>query len=187
MTSFSLLALSFGMAMDAFAVCVAKGATNNYDRFSVALRQGIFFGVVEAVAPAIGFGLGQVAQGWMASFDHWVAFGLLVGLGIKFLKEAMSEFESQPTQSHTSFFVLLITAIATSVDSMVVGVSLALLNVNIWVACLLIGVATTMMTTLGLYMGHRLGLRFGRLAMVIGGMVLICIGSVILYTHLQTH
>ncbi len=187
MNLFALTALSFGMAMDAFAVAVAKGASDSHPRFLRALQGGLFFGVVEGIAPFIGYYLGKAAESWVQTFDHWVAFGLLGVLGVRFIYAAMNgdddEDDGAPTQN---FALMLVTAIATSIDSVVVGVSLAFLEVNIYLACVLIGIATTIMASGGLYLGNRLGARFGRYAMSVGGLMLIGIGVFILITHLSS-
>lgn len=184
MNLLTLTTLSFGMAMDAFAVAIAKGAGNPKPRFWQAVQGGLFFGVVEGFAPLIGYFLGKVAHGWMQVFDHWIAFGLLSVLGVRFIYGAVGESEQDKASSGQSFALMLITAIATSIDSVVVGVSLAFLEVNIFLACTMIGVATTIMATMGLYLGNRLGASFGRYAMGVGGLVLIGIGVFILGTHL---
>lgn len=183
MNIFALTSLSFGMSMDAFAAATAKGATNKHSNFIRALQAGLFFGVVEAVAPLIGYGLGSVVSEQVASIDHWLAFVLLTILGVRFIVQAFND-KPYDNERQQGCWLLVMTAIATSVDSMVVGVSLAFLHVNIGLACLLIGVATTIMATLGLYLGNRLGQRFGRWAMALGGVVLMVIGVLILYSHL---
>lgn len=183
MNIIALTSLSFGMSMDAFAAALAKGATDKHPRFIKALKGGLFFGVIEGIAPLMGFLLGTVASDKVASFDHWVAFGLLGFLGVRFIREALYGTQSDQPQ-RIGFAMLLLTAVATSVDSVVVGVSLAFLEANIWLASVLIGMATAIMATTGLYVGHRLSEQFGRVAMGCGGVVLMVIGVFILYTHL---
>ncbi|STZ08979.1 putative sporulation protein YtaF [Moraxella caprae] len=202
MNALTLTTLSFGMAMDAFAVAVAKGASEQRPRLWQTVQGGLFFGVVEGFAPFIGYCLGKATESWVQTFDHWVAFGLLGALGGRFIYEAVyydeqadkqtneQQAEQQDKQKQTStsnIALMLITAIATSIDSVVVGVSLAFLDVNIVLACVLIGFATTIMATGGLYLGNRLGASFGRYAMGVGGVVLIGIGVFILGTHLAEH
>lgn len=186
MNLLTLTTLSFGMAMDAFAVAIAKGASNPHPRFFRALQGGLFFGVVEGIAPFIGYYLGRAAENWVQAFDHWLAFGLLGVLGLRFIYGAIkTDNDEQADASTQNFALMLITAIATSIDSVVVGASLAFLDVNIYLACALIGLATTIMATGGLYLGNRLGAKFGRYAMGVGGLVLIGIGGFILMTHLS--
>lgn len=205
MNALTLTTLSFGMAMDAFAVAVAKGASERHPRLWQAVQGGLFFGVVEGFAPFIGYCLGKATEylggatgSWVQAFDHWVAFGLLGALGVRFIRGAAccDEQANQKTNEQkaaqkqadmSSIALMLITAVATSIDSVVVGVSLAFLDVNIVLACVLIGLTTTVMATGGLYLGNRLGASFGHYAMGVGGVVLIGIGMFILGTHLAEH
>lgn len=186
----SLVALALGMSMDAFATAIAKGATYQNPSLTRALKAGVFFGVIEGVAPIIGWLLGEAAQGWLSHVDHWVAFALLSFLAFKFMRDALKGDvqikDDQQNMAKSGFGLMLITAVATSIDSLVVGVSLAFLEVNIWLAAALIGLATMIMVTLGLYLGNRLGRRFGRVAMFVGGVVLLMIGTTILVSHLMS-
>lgn len=188
MSIISLVALAFGMSMDAFATAIAKGATYQNPSLTRALKAGVLFGVIEGVAPIIGWLLGEAAQGWLSHVDHWVAFALLSFLAFKFMRDALKGDvqikDDQQNMAKSGFGLMLITAVATSIDSLVVGVSLAFLEVNIWLAAALIGLATMIMVTLGLYLGNRLGRRFGRVAMFVGGVVLLMIGTTILVSHL---
>ena len=207
MNALTLTTLSFGMATDAFAVAVAKGASERHPRLWQAVQGGLFFfGAVEGLAPFIGYCLGKATESWVQVFDHWVAFGLLGALGVWFIygavchdeqadKQANEQKAEQQAEQHDkqgqanalNIALMLITAIATSIDSVVVGVSLAFLDVNIIKACVLIGLATTIMATGGLYLGNQLGASFGRYAMGVGGVVLIGIGVFILAIHLTEH
>lgn len=184
MNLLALTSLSFGMSMDAFAAALAKGAADKNSNWILALKGGVFFGVVEAIAPMLGFLLAKVASDQVASFDHWIAFVLLMVLGMRFMTQAIWGGQSSTQVIASNQAMLLMTAIATSIDSMVVGVSLAFLEVNIYLACALIGLTTTLMATIGLYLGNRLGRYFGKVAMAFGGVVLMVIGSGILYSHL---
>ena len=190
MSIISLMALAFGMSMDAFATAIAKGATYQNPSLVRALKAGVLFGAIEGVAPIVGWLLGEAAQGWLSHVDHWLAFVLLGFLAIKFMRDALKGDVQikgdQQTMAKSGFGLMLITAVATSIDPLVVGVSLAFLEVNIWLAAVLIGLATMIMVTLGLYLGNRLGLRFGRVAMFVGGVVLLMIGTTILVGHLMS-
>lgn len=184
MSWFALIVLAFGMSMDAFSVAIAKGTAARGMTFTKAIKHGLVFGVVEAIAPILGWLLGMVAQQWMASVDHWIGFTLLTILGIRCIYEAIWSDDDDDDAPNRTGVWLFITAIATSIDAMVVGVSLAFLEVNIWLAALMIGLATTTMATIGLYLGRQLGERFGKGAMIAGGLVLVAIGASILYSHL---
>lgn len=147
----SLVALALGMSMDAFATAIAKGATYQNPSLTRALKAGVLFGVIEGVAPIIGWLLGEAAQGWLSHVDHWVAFALLSFLAFKFMRDALTGDvqikDDQQNMAKSGFGLMLITAVATSVDSLVVGVSLAFLEVNIWLAAALIGLATMILVS----------------------------------------
>ncbi len=184
MSLIALIILAFGMSMDAFSVAIAKGTAARGMSMTKAIKHGLVFGVVEAIAPVIGWLMGKVAHQWMESVDHWIGFVLLMILGIRCIYEAIWGGDDDDASDTRTGVWLFITAIATSIDAMVVGVSLAFLEVNIITAALMIGLATTVMATTGLYLGRRLGERFGKGAMIAGGMMLMVIGSSILYNHL---
>ncbi|WP_058912909.1 manganese efflux pump MntP [Entomohabitans teleogrylli] len=178
------LLLAFGMSMDAFAASIGKGATLHKPRFSEALRTGLIFGVIEAITPLIGWGLGMLASKVVLQWNHWIAFGLLLFLGIRMIVEGLrtdNEQDAEPVRRH-GFWLLVTTAIATSLDAMAVGVGLAFLNVNIIQTALAIGCATMIMSTLGMMIGRFIGPLLGKRAEILGGLVLIGIGCQILWS-----
>ena len=186
MNVISTALLALAMSTDAFAAAIGKGAALHKPKLSEALRTGIIFGLIEAITPLIGWGIGTVATQYVATWDHWIAFTLLVVLGLHMIYkgfEASEQSEEKPNR-HT-FIVLAITAFATSIDAMAVGVSLAFLDVNIIMTAVAIGLATFTMVTLGVMLGRMLGLLVGKRAEILGGVVLIAIGSYILYEHLN--
>ncbi len=181
----SIAALALAMSTDAFAAAVGKGAALQRARFKEALRTGLIFGVIECLTPVIGWALGTVAAPYVSAWDHWIAFTLLLGLGLKMIREGLSapgEKEVKP-ESH-SFWLLAVTGFATSIDAMAVGVGLAFIDANIWVIAAAIGLATFTMVTLGVMVGRGIGTVVGKRAEVVGGLVLIVVGSLILYEHL---
>ncbi|BDH45484.1 putative manganese efflux pump MntP [Salmonella enterica subsp. enterica serovar Choleraesuis] len=180
----STVLLALGMSMDAFAVSIGKGATLDKPNFREALRTGLIFGVIEAITPLIGWALGLLATRFVMSWSHWIAFGLLLFLGLRMLVEGIrgAEDDAPPPQRH-SFWLLATTAVATSLDAMAVGVGLAFLNVSIIHTALAIGCATFLMTTIGMMVGRFIGPLLGKRAEILGGLVLIGIGCEILYSH----
>jgi putative Mn2+ efflux pump MntP len=177
--------LAFGMSMDAFAVSISKGASLHKPKFSEALRTGLIFGGVEAITPLIGWGLGMLASQFILEWNHWIAFILLVFLGGRMLIEGWrggEDSEEQAPNRH-GFWLLVTTAIATSLDAMAVGVGLAFLQVNIVYTALAIGCATLVMTTIGMMVGRFIGPLLGKRAEILGGIVLIGIGVQILWSH----
>ncbi|WP_431283037.1 manganese efflux pump MntP family protein [Humitalea sp. 24SJ18S-53] len=183
MTPIAITVLALSMSVDAFAAAIGRGATTQRIGLGDAMRTGIVFGVVEATTPLIGWGAGILAAGYIAAIDHWVAFVLLAAVGGRMLLEAARRKEDE-VPSGRSPWVLIVTAIGTSIDAMAVGVSLAFLQVNIWAIAAAIGFATFCMATGGMLAGRLLGSRFGRIAEALGGAALIILGSTILYEHL---
>ncbi|WP_327436772.1 manganese efflux pump MntP [Nitrincola tapanii] len=173
------------MSTDAFAAAVGKGACLYKPKFREALRMGVIFGTIEAITPLLGWLLGQVAVTFVESWGHWIAFGLLTAIGLHMIHEGLQPVEaceSKPT-SH-SFWKLGLTAVGTSIDALAVGVSLAFLDVNIFWAASMIGLATMTMVTLGVLLGRTLGALIGHRAEILGGLVLIGVGATLLITQL---
>lgn len=188
MNPLSTLLLALGMSADAFAAAAAKGAVLARPRLREALRVGLIFGGTEALTPLIGWALGRAASGHIAAVDHWLAFALLLAIGIKMIhdglgRDADADADAARPPRH-GFAVLALTALGTSMDALAVGVTLALIGANIWISALAIGTASFTMATIGVLAGHRLGTRLGRHAEVVGGVVLILVGTAILFEHL---
>ena len=178
--------LALAMSTDAFAAAVGKGAALHRPHLREALRTGLIFGVIEGLTPVVGWLLGQVAAPYVSAFDHWIAFVLLGGLGLRMIREGWSgdEEEAEKPGRH-SFWLLAITGVATSIDAMVVGVGLAIMDADIAITATAIGFSTFVMVTLGVMLGRVLGRIAGKRAEIIGGIILIGIGSLILYEHLS--
>ncbi len=178
--------LAFAMSTDAFAAAVGKGAALHKPRFSEALKTGLIFGVIEAITPVVGWGLGLAAAPYVEAWDHWIAFVLLCGLGLLMVRNGCTlreEPEARPAKH--SFWVLAATGFATSIDAMAVGVGLAFLEVDIISTAAAIGLTTMIMVTLGVMLGRVLGAMVGRRAEIAGGVILIGIGALILFEHLS--
>jgi|SRR5690606_32475059 len=174
------------MSTDAFAAAVSKGASLTRPTLSEALRTGVIFGVIEALTPIIGWALGSVAAPYVKASDHWIAFVVLGVLGLRMIYNGLRDEQDEDTRPRMrhSFWLLAATGLATSIDAMAVGVTLAFIDSNILITALVIGAATLLMVTLGVMVGRILGAALGRRAEVLGGAALICIGSLILYEHL---
>jgi manganese efflux pump family protein len=183
MNLFAILIIAFSMSADAFAAALGKGAALDRPNLGEAIRTGLVFGIVEAVTPMIGWGAGLAASAYISAVDHWIAFSLLAVIGGKMIWDSMRRPVEEKRQKRHSLGVLLITAIGTSIDAMAVGVTLAFLDVNILVAAVAIGLATFVMTAIGVMVGRIIGGKFGRIAEALGGLGLILIGSKILIQH----
>lgn len=184
MNPIALLLLALAMSTDAFAAAIGKGASLNKPRFSEALRMGLIFGVIEATTPLIGWLIGKSAASYVQSWAHWIAFFLLLALGLHMIYESLkpSSEEVEKPSRHSSIKIFL-TALGTSIDAMAVGVGLAFIDVNIWIASGLIGLATTIMVTLGVMIGRTVGSILGRRAESFGGITLIGVGLWILLSN----
>lgn len=185
MNPFSLVMLALAMSTDAFAAAIGKGSSLDKPHLTEALRIGFIFGSVEAVTPVIGWLAGQAASQFIENWDHWIAFTLLLILGLHMMHNGFKvpEEETEKTKQH-SLFLLIVTAIATSIDALAVGVSLAFIETNILVAALAIGLATMTMVTVGVLLGRVIGTFVGGRAEILGGVVLVFVGATVLYEHL---
>ena len=191
MSPFAILILSLSMSADAFAAAIGRGAQQRPD-FVQAIRSGLVFGIIEALTPLIGFGLGIIAAGLVEAIDHWIAFGLLGAVGAKMIWEAFKRDEDATEEQapapmaagRAGKLALVATAIGTSIDAGAIGVGLALLGENIWIIAAAIGATTFVLATLGLLIGKVAGTRLGRIVELVGGVALIVLGSKILMEHL---
>lgn len=183
-----LLILAFGLAVDAFAAAIAKGAAAREHRLRDALKVGLTFGACEAITPAIGWLLGTALNRYIMAYDHWIAFALLSAVGLHLIKESLTpqaeEEAAEKPRNHFSPLRLILTGFATSIDATAVGVSLAVINVNLFYACTVIGVVSATMSTVGVMIGKKAGALLGRRAEALGGIALIAIGATILVEHL---
>jgi manganese efflux pump family protein len=183
MNSFAIVIIAFSMSADAFAAALGKGSALHRPRLSEAIRTGLVFGTVEAVTPVVGWAAGLAASAYIAAIDHWIAFALLAVIGGKMIWDSVRRPTEQERPKRHSLGLLLVTAIGTSIDAMAVGVTLAFLGAQIVVTALAIGLATFLMSTIGIMVGRLIGERFGRIAEVLGGLGLIVIGAKILIEH----
>ena len=174
------------MSTDAFAAAVGKGSALKNPQWREALRTGIIFGTIEAITPVVGWMAGSFAASYVSAWDHWIAFVLLGGLGLRMIWAGWQPGDEKTADkpSQHSFWLLALTGFATSIDAMAVGVGLAFLDVNIYPIAICIGLTTFVMVTLGVMVGKVLGNIAGKRAEIVGGILLIGIGSAILYEHL---
>lgn len=182
-----LLLLAVGLSMDAFAVSVCKGLSVKRAGVRESAVCGVWFGGFQGLMPLIGFFLGTLFADAIEAFDHWVAFGLLAVIGINMLKEAFEKGECDCCDKNGDFSVktMFVMAVATSIDALAVGISLAMAgNVNIYIAVALIGATTFVLSALGVKIGNLFGSRFEKKAQIAGGVILILLGVKILLEHL---
>ena len=175
--------IAVGLSMDAFAVSVCKGLSTQTLQRRHYLIVGAWFGGFQALMPTLGYLLGSAFEQYITSVDHWVAFILLSVIGGNMLKEAFSKDEETTDASFAPKVMLL--AVATSIDALAVGITLALLpGVNIAAAVLFIGCITFILSAVGLKVGNVFGLKYKNKAEMVGGAILILMGLKILLEHL---
>jgi putative Mn2+ efflux pump MntP len=180
------LVLALSLSMDSFAAALGTGAVLRRPGLGEALRVGLLFGGVQLAMPLIGFALGLTFASYVEAVDHWIAFLLLLGVGGKMLWESLSgdeDDEDDSPRGRLGLGRLFLMAVATSIDAAAVGVSLAVMDVDIVGVCLLIGVVTFGMASSGVLMGRAAGPLFGKRAELLGGLGLIAIGVKILVEH----
>ena len=177
-----LILIAVGLAMDAFAVSVCKGLSMSKMEWKKAVIIGLYFGGFQALMPLIGYVLGVGFEDKIKSLDHWIAFVLLVFIGMNMIKEAFEIKEE--SNDKIDFKTMIILGIATSIDALAVGVTFAFLNVNIMLAISLIGIITFIISMIGVKIGNVFGDKYETKAELAGGFILIFLGVKILLEHL---
>ena len=179
-----ILLLGISLSMDAAAVAICKGLSMKKIDWRKAIIIGLYFGIFQAIMPLIGYFLGSTFENLVTNIDHWIAFILLVLIGINMIREAMSKDDNSNCNDKVDFRTMIVLAIATSIDALAVGVTFAFLNVNILLASSIIGITTFIISLIGVKIGNRFGTKFESKAAILGGIVLIIIGIKILLEHL---
>jgi manganese efflux pump family protein len=179
----TILLIAVGLAMDAFAVSIAKGISLNHDRRKSALLLASFFGGFQMLMPTIGWVVGQSLRDVIMGIDHWIAFSLLTIIGAKMIYDSTKR-ENENGEDKLRLHTLLTLAVATSIDALMVGLSFAFLQTSLIEPILLIGLITFSLSMVGFYFGCGLGRVFGNRIKILGGLILIAIGVRILIEHL---
>jgi putative Mn2+ efflux pump MntP len=184
MDMITLFGLAIALAMDAFAVALGCGLVLERLTARHLFRLGWHFGLFQAMMPVFGWLAGLTVQRWIESYDHWVAFALLAFVGGKMIREAFQDRETRASRDDpTRGMSLIMLSVATSIDALAVGLSLAIVGISVWFPALVIGMVALVMTVLGMLLGRRAGARWGRRVEVAGGVILIGIGLKILWEH----
>lgn len=180
----TLFALAAGLSMDAFAVSICKGLAMHKATLKKAAIVGIWFGGFQALMPAIGYLLGMQFREKIVFIDHWIAFVLLVLIGVNMIREACGK-ESEETDDSLAFKEMFVLAVATSIDALAVGITFAFLAVHIFWAVVFIGIVTFCFSIAGVKIGNGFGTRYKAKAELAGGVILIFLGIKILLEHLD--
>lgn len=185
MDHLTLFGIAVALAMDAFAVALGVGLTVSPLTKRHLFRLGFHFGMFQALMPILGWLAGLTVRHYIESYDHWIAFGLLIFVGGKMLHEAFQdEAHNEAKEDPTKGFTLIILSIATSIDALAVGLTLAMLNVSVWLPSIVIGIVAGVLTVVGMLLGRRAGTVWGKRVEIFGGIVLCGIGIKILVQHL---
>lgn len=184
MTILEIIIIAVGLGMDASAVCLAAAGAGYAEDARAKFRLSFHFGLFQFLMPVLGWFLGISFVSYFKAFDHWVAFFLLAFVGIRMICEGLGKSPETQKKDPSRGAAMVMLSIATSIDALAVGLSLAVLDVNIWYPSIIIGVTTVCMSLLAIKIGIKLCVLFGRQMEVAGGCILIFIGIRILFVHL---
>ena len=179
-----VLLIAVGLAMDACVVSAGAGASGRSSGGRATFRLGFHFGIFQFLMPILGWFAGRTIAGAIASVDHWIAFVLLGIVGGRMIRSGIKGEEDTEADDPSKGWSLIILSIATSIDALAVGFSLAMIEVDIWFPAVVIGIVTAGMSVAGLRLGARLGARFGNRMEIVGGVILIFVGARIVFEHL---
>ena len=182
MSSVEVALIALALSIDAFAVSMAAAAAGRVHGSRAVFRLSFHFGLFQFLMPVVGWAAGATLEPLIASFDHWIAFLLLMVVGIRMLIPSNGS-KAMQLDDPTRGLMLLTLATATSIDALAVGLSLAMLRINVWLPSVVIGIVAASMSLVGIYLGSRLQVRLGRKAEILGGIILIFIAIRIVAEH----
>jgi manganese efflux pump family protein len=180
----TIFLIAVGLNFDSLAVSISTGLIVNRIRFDQAVRIALVMAFFQGSMPFIGWFLGSQIKDFIIDYDHWIAFVLLLLIGAKMIYESLKKEEEKKQFNPLKFAVMIGMAIATSIDALIVGVSFAFIDINIFVAIIIIGSLTFLISMLGMLLGKKAGGLFGKKMEIVGGLILILIGTKILIQHL---
>jgi len=181
----TIIAIALGLAMDAFAVSIAIGAAYEKPAINHAFRAALAFGIFQAIMPLAGWFAGLAIRDSIEAYGHWVAFCLLGAIGCKMIYESFKVKRVEPQSNRLSIPMLLVLAVATSIDALAVGITLSfVLAGSLVITVVIIGVVTFLLSYVGVYIGKSFGHFFETSIEALGGLILLGIGTKILLEHL---
>ncbi len=180
----TIVIIAVGLSMDAFAVSIVSGAAYKQLHVNHALRMALFFGIFQAFMPLVGSLAGMTIREYIANYDHWIAFGILCGVGGKMIYESFKIGPAKKVPDPSNIVSLLFLAVATSIDALAIGITLSFLKVPLVVAVTIIGLVTFVLSYLGVFIGGKFGHFFENKIEAVGGLILIGLGAKILFVHL---
>ena len=182
-----IILIAVGLALDAFAVSVVAGTTRLASAPRSVFRLSFHFGLFQFLMPVIGWYGGTTVAHLISAWDHWVALALLAFVGGRMIRSGLSSNVESFSRDPSRGLTMVMLSVATSIDALAVGLSLAMLRINVWYPAAVIGLVTAALSVGGLLGGHRLGARFGKRMEVLGGIILILIGLRIVVLHLTAN
>ena len=184
MSIIEIALIGVGLAMDAFAGSICKGLAMRRMNYKKAIIIAAFFGVFQALMPALGYVLGTTFANKIAAIDHWIAFILLALIGANMIKEALSSDDDECQDDSLRLGDLIMLSIATSIDALAVGITFAFFNVSLLLSVSMIGIITFIICVIGVKVGNVFGEKYKSKAELAGGLILIVMGAKILIDHL---
>ena len=178
-----IIVIAFGLVLDAFAVSLGAGAVGRIGNHRGAIRLAFHFGLFQFLMPVLGWYVGFKIEPLVKSVDDWIAFFLLSYIGVKMIWDSykpVDEFRRDPSKGKE----MVLLSVATSIDALVVGFSLAILMINVWYPAIIIGIVTALLSITGIYLGKVIGSKIGKKLEIMGGLIIIGIGLKILISHL---
>jgi putative Mn2+ efflux pump MntP len=176
--------IAVGLAMDAFAVSLGIGTGRQADTRRAKFRLAFHFSIFQTGMTILGWLAGSTIVKYIAAFDHWVAAGLLTYVAVNMIRSGIhpdaETYQSDPSKGK----ILIVLSVATSLDALAVGLSMAMLKTAVWMPSIIIGVVTFLLSSVGLLAGGELGKKFGKRMEILGGLILLAIGARVVYTHL---
>ena len=182
MNIFEIILTSIALASDAFAVSICKGIIIKKNKTKESIIIATYFGLFQGLMTLLGFLFGKLFYNLIVNFDHWIAFIFLLIIGINMIIES---FKENSMNDNIKFSEMIFLSIATSIDALVIGITLSLLNINIIIAILFITLITFILSLIGSLFGNILSKKINIKMEIIGGIILILLGVKILFEHLN--
>ena len=183
MSVLEIFLIGVSLSMDAFAVSLCKGLSMKELNVRSCLIIGLYFGLFQGIMPLIGYYLGETFESTITSIDHWATFIMLLIVGINMIRETLSN-EVSTINDEIDFKTMIPLAIATSIDALAVGITFSFFEINIFASIILIALTTFTLSVIGTYIGNKFGSKYSKVSSIIGGIILIILGTKILFEHL---
>jgi putative Mn2+ efflux pump MntP len=179
----TIFLIAIGLCFDSFAVSVSSGLMMKHIKFIDAMKISFSLAFFQGMMPLIGWFAGKRISDYLSNYDHWIAFGLLLIIGLRMIWESQKPDEEKTFNPLNIWFIIYM-SIATSIDALIVGLSFAFFDTDIYASIIIIGIVTFIAAMLGILFGKKAGAHFGKKMEILGGIILIVIALKILIEHL---